>query len=433
MARGDVRPIVSNHRGGGYSRSRTERTHDDEGRGRSNDVWEWFQRNFLDNQTKDAKFAWLMDLDDDMCYQLVKVSTMRYGLMDITFVWSPGWSEESDTRAHRLVIKHLDEAKWCAFHVHLIDGYNREKNQREMAEHARDEERRGRWAAYEAQQEAKRITVEREDWEAIHETVDFTAGTLSSELNQSFTHDDAVGYSGEWIEDAVDTYQDGSGFGYDTKKASGIKLQITLSLDLSNSMYYNGINKVAATSFRDLGLTLRRLKAEYPDDLYVSFYTFSEDLMYGNPKRGMRATRLEEPRTNNSHAPEIDFGQFRNYLPSIINSWYNAGDFDGTDTYFAPLFKSIAEWEQESSDPGAVRLDIILTDYVAEHKSDIEECDKIQERRNGNLQTVMLNFMPETEWAMSSLPKRCFMMKVDKDNIAGILRNILSEFVAVHI
>jgi hypothetical protein len=97
------------------------------------------------------------------------------------------------------------------------------------------------------------------------------------------------------------------------------------------------------------------------------------------------------------------------------------------------LLEEIEKWEKEESDPGAVRLDIVLTDAVFEHKKDIRESDVIQERRDGQLQTVFLNFMPEKEWLNSTLPKRCFMIKVDKDNVAGILRNVLSEFVGAQL
>jgi hypothetical protein len=432
MARGDVRPVASNYRGGSYGRSSQSRVYDDEGRGQSERLWEWFERNFLRNETADEKYSWLMSQTDDVYYQLLKYSVLRYGLMDIAFFRTPGWYDGGDTRAHRLVIKHLDEKKWCEFHACMLAAYEREKERKEREMHAHAEEMQGRWAAYEMQRKAEAARIEREDWEAIHETVDYTAGMLSSELNQTFVNADAVGSSGEWIEDAVDVYTSGDGFGYDTQKATGVKLQVTLSLDLSNSMYYNGIHKVAATAFRDLGLTLRQLKAQYPEDLYVAFFTFSKDL-YGERGRGMGVQTLREPRAEENPAnPEIDFGQFRSYLPSVIENWSRVGEFDGTETYFTPLFEAIAKWESENSDPKAVRLDIVITDYVAEHKNDIRAADVVQERRNGNLQTVMLNFMSETEWLGSTLPKRCFMVKVDKDNIAGILRNILSEFVAVN-
>ena len=119
--------------------------------------------------------------------------------------------------------------------------------------------------------------------------------------------------------------------------------------------------------------------------------------------------------------------------PSVINQWHGDGIFTGTDTWFAPLFKMIEDWEVKDSDAGAVRLDIVITDAVFEHKTDIRECDTIQERRNGNLQTVILNFMPEKDWVNSTLPKRCFMLKVDAGNVAGILRNVLTEFVGAYI
>ena len=83
MAKSDVRPIASNYRrsygGRGYSRSSYEYTYDDEGRGESKDVWEWFEENFNANPT----LEWLLSWTDMKYYQVLKASTFRYGLLDI--------------------------------------------------------------------------------------------------------------------------------------------------------------------------------------------------------------------------------------------------------------------------------------------------------------------------------------------------------------
>jgi hypothetical protein len=271
------------------------------------------------------------------------------------------------------------------------------------------------------QREAERIKVEEEDWQKVFQVVNLTAGMLVSDIHQVVTSTEKPADYGDAIEDVIDAYQGSGGWLLDVNQAKGVKLQITLSLDMSNSMKYNGLDRVAAATFRDLGMTLKALQATYPDDMYTAFFQFSDDNHNG---RGMRAIRLETPQSDSR------FGEFKSFVPSIIE---NRGvSYDGTDTWFYPLFVEIEKWEKKYSDPGAVRLDLIITDAVVEHAKDIRESNKIQERRDGALYTIMLNFAPEEEWVNSTLPKRCFQMKVDKDNIAGILRKILAEFVSMY-
>jgi hypothetical protein len=275
--------------------------------------------------------------------------------------------------------------------------------------------------------EAEKIQREENDRLLVHDVIDITAGLLESELHQVMVPHDRVGDHGDWIDDVVSAYTDGTGFGYEEDKAKGIKLQITLSLDLSNSMYYNGVHAKAAAAFRDLGMSLKALKCTYADDLHVAFFTFSEDLYNGRGK-GVRRLEIPEYRKVSEY-----FGEFEDYRPSVIESWHGNGIFDGTDTWLAPLFSNIEKWENKHSDSGAVRLDLVITDAVIEHKKDLTLSDEIQERRNGVLQTVFLNFSKPEDSINSSLPKRCFQLHVDCDNIAGILRNVLSEFVGANL
>ncbi len=417
----DVRPVASNSRGGSGRSSSGGSYYDDEGRGASKDLWEWFQNWFTIDPTLDR----LLSLDDRMCYQCLTRSVGRYGLEDIAHMREPGWFPGDDTRAHRLVLEYrLKEDDWVLFHLHLVEGYNRHKDALEEHRRAESEDSEKRWAEYRARVEAERLEVARQDQLEVSKIVEMTAGMLQSELNQVFISNDKVGDAGDWIEETVDTYQDGSGFGYEQDKATGIKLQITVSLDLSNSMYYNGVHQVAAACFRDLCLSLKAMKAEYPDDLYTAFFTFSDNDWEGD---GKHVVRFETPRVQN----EGDyFGEFSLFRPSNIAARHI---FTGTDTWMAPLFAKIEKFENSESDPGAVRLDIVITDAVMEHKKDIRESDIIQERRNGSLQTVFVNFLKPEEAINSTLPKRCFQMFADKDNVAGLLRQVIAEFVGAHV
>lgn len=438
MAKGDVVPTVYRGSGGRTYSGGSSYVYDDEGRGDSKRVWEWFEEHFTANPT----LEWLTSLDDGRCYWLLKNSVIRYNLQDIAFNWSPGYDEGTDARAHRLVVRMLNEDDWLTFHKHLVAGYDRQKEENDKAYRERQEEWReqARQASIvQAQREAEQLRVEHEEYNKALPDIQFTAGMLSSELNQVFISNDVVGDYGDWFEDAVDVYISGEGWGREDNKATGIKLQITLSLDLSNSMYYNGVHKECARTFRDLGLTLKAMQASYPEDLYIGFFQFSLDNAEGRGKRaynlawdgvhGRSVWRDDTPRRE----LEDKYEQFYPLRETSIEKWWKNGIFDGTDTWFYPLFQEIETWEKANSDPGCVRLDIILTDAVIEHTTDVRKSDIIQERRNGELQTVLLNFLPEDQWVNSTLPKRCYQMAVNVDTVAGILRNVVSEFVGVHI
>ena len=434
MARGDLRPTKSNYRGGSYGGS-SQSYYDDEGRGKSKDIWEWFESNFTAKPTED----WLLGLSDQEYYSLVKNSTTRFNLMDILWTWKPGWSVGEDTRAHRLVIKKLSEASWLKFYEAAIAGYLRHKEKRELELHQAATERDGQWAAYQAQRDAEQAIVDRADELEMRSAMQLTAGELQADLNMAIVGAEAVGSAGEWIDDVVDAYQGGGdGFGYASTKAHGVKMQITLCLDLSNSMRYNGIAKQAAETFRDAFLALLAMKEQYQDNLYIAAFTFSEDEWGGDSKAGKRARQVfenvqlnfAEPYTAQSGADMRNFGELSNYRPSKLDE---RSMFDGTDTWISPLFEQIEAWERKESDPGAVRLDLIITDAVLEHPGDIRLADVIQERRNGSLYSLFMNFMPEKDWLNSTMPKRCYQTKVDVGNVAAMLRNAISEFVAAHV
>jgi hypothetical protein len=424
MPKGDVKPTKTTG-SGGWGGS-YDYHYDDEGRGRSKSIWEWFVRNWTA-----AEFAaeWLYTREDKEYYSLLRDSTHRYNLMDIAFHWEPGYRlPNDDTRAHRLVIKKQSEEVWLKFHKLMVEGYKRYQAELERVRQERAKERDGKHAAYMAQREAERAKVEREDWAEVMSTVDPTVGLFTSEINQVFvpvTRRDAD--EGDYIDDVVNTYQNGSGWGYEDQKAVGTKLQVTVSLDLSNSMYYNGIHRAAAQAFRDIAIVLENMRAMYSDDLFTAYFTFSDD-DYWDDKKGRRVTQYDT-------RPIVGekFGSFTHMTPSKMKDWYGSGPFEGTDTWVAPLFEAIERWEVDESDPGCMRLDIIITDAVLEHPTDIRKSDVIQERRDGSLQTVFLNFLPEEDWLNSTLPRRCFEVAVNENNISGILRQILAEFLSVSI
>lgn len=395
--------------------------YNDEGRGKSLELWTWFEAHF---QTADEKKVWLMNQDDLTCYGLIQGSTFRYGIEDIATINSA----DLDTRARRLVSKTLSLADWNEYWQHLVDGYNRRRGEIEQQAEDNREKSDQEWEAMRQARLAKRLIVEDNDRQTMTKTVELSAGSLHAEFSEAFRLKERTdGDEGDWMDDAVSAYSTGHGWGTEERQTASVKLQITLSLDKSNSMYYNHIHTQAMQAFFEIGETLRSLHAEYPNDLFVGFFEFSLD-DYRNG-RGKMAKQL----TDETYADHPDFGALYPYRPSKIAEVYGQGDFQGEDTWISPLFSKIEEWENEASDTGAIRLDLVITDAVLEHKTDIIEASTIQDRRDGALQSVLLNLMPETEWLASTLPRHTYQYHVDAGNLSATLRSLISEFVSVHL
>ena len=439
MASKDVKPQVSSGRSRGhYGGSRT-RWYSDGGRGDSKSAWERFYAAFTGAEDKKA---FLLEMPDEECYSYMRASVIRHQLIDIAIMPEPGYEMfqdkiATDSRAHRLVKKAFDEAMWLKFHLHLVEGYNNILAIRKQLEQERAKKWEGERAALIAQDKAERIVTNREDVAQISHNIDLSLGQFQSDLFQTFHAVEKEGRDGDWLEDPVEAMHGDNGWGYTTQKAKGVKLQVTLSLDLSNSMHYNGVSAKAAHTFRDLGFLLKALQAEYREDLHAAFFTFSEDGWYDR-EHGKTVTRLTVPEDYQSAEEDANnpFGEFGDFRPSEVAKMEARnldGMFTGTDTWLYPLFEAIEKWENESSDPGSVRLDIVLTDAVIEHKVDIQRSDVVQERRDGTLSTVFLNFLDEEEWVKSTLPRRSYQIGVTVDTVSAILRNILAEFVAANI
>ena len=418
---GDVKRSVGRsrgHYGGSYH------YYDDHGRGDSKNIWDWFHDNW---EAAGCERSWLMTRSDAEYYMLFTKSVERFGLMDIAYGSDPGYYPGRDTRAHKMVLKHQNEGAWTEFYVLLISGYNRETARKEQVSKTEAEERQGRWDAERRQREAEAAIVDRAEFDTVQPIIEATAGTIRSDLaTTAFIQHDVVHDYGDAIEDIVDAYHGSGGFLDTTQKATDSKLQISVSLDLSNSMYYNDVHQSAADAFLMICMSLKAIKDEYPDDIFISFFTFSDNGWEG---KGKSVSEVVPDRWGGS-ALSL-FGEFEFVKPSAVKRWvrgYGTGIFTGEDTYIAPLLSALEKWEAKSSSPGAVKLDIVITDAVFEHPKDIRESDVIQERRDGQLQTVFLNFMDPSNWLACTLPKRCLMVKVGKDNLAGILRNLVAEF-----
>jgi hypothetical protein len=432
MAKGDVRSVASprGHRSGSYGYTRSY-SHRDTTLTASQTVWEWFKSGW--DSTSNKK-GWMYSIDDEDCYRLVRYSTYRYGLMDILRRFNEDelgtvayveYVKNDDSRAKRLIDHEFGSDEFVSWHRYVSGGYKRHSALLDEHQRKEREQYEATWKTEQEERLAKKALLEQGDLNSIQKAVELSTGMIRSDFASAFSLVEAHNQNyGTYIDDAVDAITTGYGMGDEIRSPHGIKLQITVSLDLSNSMYYNHVHVAAANAFREIGTSLEMLKEEYPDDVHIAFFTFSED---DYNRHGKLAGKLE--------SDNKEFGVFYTYRPSQIAQWsqWSHGPFNGEDTYIAPLFEEIEKWERNESDPGAVRLDVIISDAVLEHKTDIAQASEIQERRDGALSSVILNFMPEQEWLNSTMPKRTICYPVHADNIGGMLRQIIAQFVSQYL
>lgn len=430
MARGDSKSASYSYRGS--SGATYSYTYDDEGRGYSKTLWEIFERTF--NAQTDAR-GWLYGtiencLSDGELYNYIQNMTSRYNVHD--WAWNKFDDPDgNDGRVRRLIVKICGEDVWHTFQTRakrVVEEHERELEERRLE---RDREWQQQRAAFEAEQ----IKRTEELVDTIDKDVDLVVGALRSDFDTAFAPEDVYYQNdGDWLDDVTTAYTSGYGFGLETKQASGTKLQITISLDLSNSMANNKVDDAAAKLFRDAYLALEQLRQEHIDDMYVAAFEFSYNgeykNEYGDIKYGEGRGAKCLSRRSWDDKEIVPVGTFLGAVEDYKH--FSRYHFSGEDTWFYTLFEAIEKWENAHSDPGAYKLDLIITDAVIEHPSDLRRSDVVQERRDGSLQTVLLNLMPEREWVSSSLPKRCVQYPANKDNIAGLLRNVVAEFVGMY-
>jgi len=251
-----------------------------------------------------------------------------------------------------------------------------------------------------------------------------TTGYLQSELAASIGWGEVHGlYDGDWIDDPVAAASGQGGFGEEVRATKGIKLQVNICLDVSNSMVYNGLSDVSVAVIRTLYLSLFAASKDLLDDsLIVNLWTWAG----GEDGKHVRLLSTDENYWGEYHHPFEDeddpLGTAVSRLPQYPSRW------NGQDTWMYPLMEELESWENTHGDAGAYRLDLIVSDGVMEHPTDVRKCDEIQDRRDGTLQSVVLNFLPMEEWADYSVPNRCVQYPADLDNLFGLIRQILGDW-----
>lgn len=404
MASGDYK--YSRGRGGWGSGD----SYDDEGRGHSKDLYERFVKTFEEAGYKEI---WLMTgFSDNDLLNLGKDTTTRFNLHD----WCD-W-RDGDGRTKRLVETKCGKPAWQLFYKRFEQLRDDERWMRREFEPIMSRARTVIWQRERAAQEATKLAKLEEETNQARADVRLTTGMIQSDLDQVFRWQEKTDLSeGDYLDNPVTAYMTGYGFGEEYKAKAGITLQLTVSLDLSNSMYYNDIAKAALAAFRTLCMSLEELKIEYPNNLHTAYFKFS------GGSDGKYARQIGS--TVNQTVAQIMLDEYND------DEAYSL--FRGEDTWLFTLLEKIESWETKYSDPGAVKVDIIISDAVLEHINDIRWSNLIQERRDGALQSIIINLMPRDKWHDSAIPKRCLQYPASADNLAGLLRNILTEAVNVYL
>jgi hypothetical protein len=283
-----------------------------------------------------------------------------------------------------------------------LDAYLETERQKRQAEEERYQQQ-----VLEQKQRAEQMRLERSADARL------MAGSLQSEFASAIGWKERFSQpEGDWLDDPVEAMITGYGFGEEMRTSRGIKMQVNLCLDCSNSVRHNGLDEVAQLTLRTMYLGLKMAAEQLPDNsLVVNVWTWAHN------EDGKGVSLLT---TKDVVARKIDNPM------GVMDGWY--ANFNGEDTYIAPLFERLDGWENAYGDPSAYRLDIIITDGVLEHAMDAKTADVIQERRDGTLQTVVLNFLPMEEWTESRVPKRCVQYPATPDNLIGLMRGVLGSW-----
>lgn len=306
------------------------------------------------------------------------------------------------------------------------------KADRDAARTIEEKEREAKWQHQQmiyAEEAKARQQAEYEQKQEIVNAAQLVLGSLQSETSQVFQRRERYELDqGDYLEDPVSSRLRSGGWVEDTTRKAGFKLQLTISLDVSNSNWYNRVAAPAIRAFQELVLAARALKNEHPDDVIYSAWLFSKD------RDGKGVEQLTALETDWDNGKRV-FIETDDPLKEVKKLWsWNKSSmpyFAGEDSWLYPLLENIADWEKKHDD-GYVKLDIILSDGVFERKVDITRSDDIQAGR-GQAHTVIMNFMPEDDWYNGRLPYQVVQYPVTADNVNGLLRLVLSHFLEAYI
>lgn len=281
-----------------------------------------------------------------------------------------------------------------------------------------------------AEEAKKRQQEEFDAKQAIVNSSLFLLGSLQSETSEVFRRKERYELDqGDYLEDPVSSRLRSGGWMEETTSRGGFKLQLTVSLDVSNSNWYNRVAAPAIKAFQELVLAARALKSEHPDDVIYSAFLFS----MGKDGKGVERLTANVRKAQDDGSRKVE--ETDDPLKETRKLWGEdkyVPYFAGEDSWLSPLLEKIADWEKGHEDGGYVKLDIILSDGVFERKVDITRSDEIQASR-GQAHTVIMNFMQETDWHEGRLPYQVVQYPVTPDNVGGLLRLVLASFLEAYI
>jgi hypothetical protein len=331
---------------------------------------------------------------------------MAYGDQKQRHVRSSGWTKE-DQRKEEAQRRREQKAreKHLAWLASLTPGQRAEWDAKQhAAQIAQQEAHQQLQKQYEAQHQ-ERIAVQVAD-------VNLMAGYLTTEVATAVKrHERYDLYDGEWLEDPVDAMTINKGFAEEYNKPHGVRMMVNLCLDSSNSMRHNNLATVSLQTLKQMWVMLRLVERDLPAGMLQTNVWFWA--RYEDGKGAYQRLDAHDPVDTMERGIEV----------------LSSASFNGEDTWIAPLFKRIEAWENDSDAQSYHRLDIVITDGVLEHPTDIREASEVQMRRNGSLQTDMFNFLPSEEWGDFPVPKRCVQYEANPDNLLPLMRQVFGDWV----
>lgn len=243
---------------------------------------------------------------------------------------------------------------------------------------------------------------------------------------------------GDWIEEPERAFTDGLVFATEIATTADVKLQISLCLDASTSMWMNRLMKSAGPAFLAFDRIIRKAAQDLPQgSISYAPFIFHEKAYkipasYLNSYVGRSVNKDGEDRNRDVWPTYVNREAFQKALD--VGELPEGTDrfemkMSGTDTLIAPLFRELQTWEQ-GNDSNSVRIDIVLTDGVLENAADVAEATKIQEDRNGRLHTVLLNFLSLDQWSEFHVPDRCSQYAVTPESLDSSIRQILNDAIS---
>lgn len=236
------------------------------------------------------------------------------------------------------------------------------------------------------------------------------------------------------LDEVVQHYLEHDGMADDYQRLSKIRLQITLAADLSGSMFRveNGRPIVPAMAMMRMFQRAFKQTQEHlaPGVLNYSMWCWSAGVIGGETiclndlSMGSLIPEEYQERPELFGVPMplsmIEIDQFFEGIAAVKPT------FRGTGTQLIPLISGLRKWEENHGDPGAYRLDVIVSDGKL-YEDDVKKCSlaQVERRAGGKYEGVILQIGPDK----TLVPEGLTMIKCKPQQLDVIMRDILLGFV----